>query len=138
MRAIMGDMNLEKEKSEIIKWLMALTILLSLFAFSGYVSEYTICQKRPARREIRISTNINNKRTVSFTKLLKELEPIPVYPNHWSDQVSVKLSQYERLIKTKFDCNARRLISFRKPDKILTTRYTPRNTADISSSISKG
>jgi len=117
---------------------MNLTILFSLFAFSGYVSESRICQQKPTQTELIVSTNIHNKRTVSFKRLLTELKVIASYSGNWTDKVNASLLQYERLIKTKFDNNSKWLVSFKKPVKILKTKYTPRNSDEIILNYSRG
>ena len=127
-----------ESKGRLLKWLMNLTILFSLFAFSGYVADNRICQQSPRQTELIVSTSINNKRTVTFKRLLTESRVIASYSSNWTYKVNASLLQYERLIKTKLDNNSKWLVSFKKPVKILKTKYTPRNADEIISNYSRG
>jgi hypothetical protein len=90
-------------KRGLLRWLMNATLVLSVIAFSGHVSQSKSSSFEPARTELKQNTSANDERTARF-KVIHDAS------NHLAffDQVknfNCCLCQYERQIAVKLKGN---------------------------------
>ena len=90
-------------KRGLLTWLMNATLVLSVIAFSGHVSQSKSPSFEPARLELKQNTSSNHERTVQF-------KIIHVVSNHLAFFDQAKsfhfcLCQYERQIEVNLKSN---------------------------------
>jgi len=90
-------------KRGLLTWLMNATLVLSVIAFSGHVSQSKSSSFEPARTELKQNTSANDERTVRF-KVIHDASSHPAF----FDQVKSFdrcRCQYERKIEVKLKGN---------------------------------
>jgi hypothetical protein len=112
----------------IANWFVTVSILFSLFTFSGNAS-LQAGSSNPARIELIASLKKRGKRTTSI-KPFKSKRIASCFSSLWF-QIKAFLFLFARQMKTQFSSNFKLLTSFENPEKVLILNYSPRNTGEF-------
>jgi hypothetical protein len=112
-----------------------IAILFALISFSGSVSQASVFSHNPAQTEVRVSGNGRTQKTVSSKRPSQSKF---FYAIHWTNFIITRLFQYETVIETHFKSRLKQFVSFKKPDRILSRRYSPRNADELIPNQSEG
>jgi hypothetical protein len=123
-------------KNKLSRWLLTVTMLLSVFAFSGYNTNTTLLNnKKPQTELIRSTKATTNKITVAFKKTITAYHR-HIFINYFNNHATGLLLIYNKLIKVKFDNILKLYQSIDQADKFIQLKNIPRNSSkDIFISI---
>jgi hypothetical protein len=113
---------------KISKWLLSVTMLLSVFAYSGYSNNPILLNNKKAQTELVCSTKTKpNKFTVAFKRTISASHryiPLNYFLNH---SISFLLS-YNRLIKIRLDNISKLYRSIDQTDRFLQIKNISLNS----------
>jgi hypothetical protein len=126
----MTILKLKYYKSNLSKWLLAVILLLSAFAFSGYSSNSNSLYQQKAQIELVCSVN---KRTANQTASYKRL----LHPGCKTHRYEIGiLLHHNRLTQTKLDYISKNLYSIPHTARFIQIKTIPQTSSeDIFTSI---
>ena len=115
-------------KDKLTKWLLTVTLLFSIFTFSGYAGNSQSRQQQTTQTELVISSNHKTcKRTISYKKaiVLIRCNDFLISPYKcWTNT----LSTYNILTKVKFDSISRQFCSQKSANSFLPVKTIPQSS----------
>ena len=123
-------------KNKLSRWLLTVTMLLSVFAFSGYSNNSTLLNNKKAQTELVCSTKTKHKKFIVAFKKIISTSHRPTFLNYFSNHSATLLLTYNKLIKVKFDNILKVYRSIDQADKFVQLKNIPSNSSkDIFISI---
>lgn len=115
-------------KDKLTKWLLTVTLLFSIFTFSGYADNYHSRQSQTTQTELVISSNQQScKRTISYKKAF-ELSIINDFLIFSYKSWTNALFTYNILTKVKFDSISKQYCSHRPADRFPQIKAIPKSS----------
>lgn len=130
-----GDKCLATENG-LQKRLMNFTLILSLFTFSGYVSEAKTCNTEPARIEL-TTKSTNSKRIICFKKAFNSLSKLSNSTSEIKELTPLLLRQ-ENLTRVKFKSVLKELATIEKRDKGFLQFYSDLSPDELLTDYLRG
>ena len=109
----------------LVKNLIGLTFVLTLFTFSGYGTENAYHSDRIHPTELLVSLESVKKSTISLKSIVQKLHTTQFISNNES---IFSLLRFEQAIKTKVVTISKRVNTFKQTENTLQVPYTPRQT----------
>jgi hypothetical protein len=124
----MTDIQFTYHKDKLTKWLLTVTLLFSIFTFSGYAGNYQSRQQQATQTELVIPSNHKTcKRTISYKKAFELISSngflISTYKS-WTNT----LFTYNILTKIKLDSISRQFCFHKPTDRFLQVKTIPQNS----------
>jgi hypothetical protein len=124
----MTNVQFPYHKDKLTKWLLTVSLLFSIFTFSGYAGNYQSRQQQATQTELVISINHKTcKRTISYKKAFELISSndflISPY-NSWTNTLFI----YNILTKVKLDSISRQFCFRRSADHFLQKKSIPQSS----------
>jgi hypothetical protein len=123
-------------KENLSKWLLSIAILLSAFAFSGYVNNSVLLSNAKAQTELVCSTKVKVKKSTVFIKKVIHSFDRHTFFNYLSTHFTTLFFSHNRLVKVKLENISKQYKSTKQADKFVQLKNIPANSSkDIFISI---
>lgn len=116
------------QKDKLKKWLLTVTLLFSIFTFSGYASNHQSREQHTTQTELVISSNHKTcKQTVSYKKAFDLTSSNDFLINPYKSRTNT-LFTYNILTKVKFDSLSRQFYSHKSTTPFLQVKTIPQSS----------
>ena len=116
----------------LLKKLIGLTLGLTLFSFSGFVTSTTFCSEKSNHTELRVSLSNKTKSPISFKSVVQQLHTA-CFICYNEPSLIFSIFRFEQIIEIKTLANSKELHALVKPDEVLKTIYAARISIDTKS-----
>lgn len=131
-------------KNTFSKWLLSATLILSLFAFSGYATEPQPRQSQAAKTELVLchghpfgTTHFNSKRISCYRLLINAIDQRSAI-GFYEPELDNAVLQHARLIKTSLNSLTKHFLSFNPVARFHPLKTIPQSTDEDSFNSRKG
>jgi hypothetical protein len=115
-------------KNKLTKWFLTVTLLFSIFTFSGYSGNSQSKQLENIQTEIVVSNNLKTlKKTVSYKKGIELTAFVPLY-NNFDKNWANALFTYNILTKVRLNTISSELYSHKPANHFLQVKTIPQNS----------
>ncbi len=115
-------------KGKLSKWLLTVTLLASIFTFSGFIGNSPPKQQPYRNTELVFSFSSNAKRTISFERVLTKFYGNVISDSFSKSVINEVLLLHTRLAKTRFDYLAKQIFTAKLAVRFTHLKTIPHNS----------
>jgi hypothetical protein len=133
----MTEVKSMKCKNRISQWMLALTLLLGIFTFSGYIGHSSVSHQPVKTTELVVTKGKSVKQTVFFCNTLNTISENPF--SGWSKKYEVYLLiAYRHNIETSLNDLLKQLSGLERTDQFFQNKTIPQYSDEYSFPIHRG